>query len=90
MDAKQRMLHYSRTVHICSVTRDKGSGSVRVDRNREPTFDYTLSDYDEETMMIGVDQALRVLVAAGATQIGTHQFDGECFCVQGEGLEKPP
>ncbi|CAM6009458.1 unnamed protein product [Sphagnum balticum] len=83
MDAKQRMLHYSRTVHICSVTRDKGSGSVRVDRNREPTFDYTLSDYDEETMMIGVDQALRVLVAAGATQIGTHQFDGECFCVQG-------
>jgi long-chain-alcohol oxidase len=61
-----------------------------VDRNREPIFDYTLSDYDEETMMIGVDQALRVLVAAGAIQIGTHQFDGECFCVQGKGLEKPP
>jgi long-chain-alcohol oxidase len=87
-DAKERMLHYSRTVHICVVTRDKGSGRVGVDRNQHPTFEYSLLAYDEDSMMTGVDQALRVLVAAGATEIGTHQFDGERFKVQGKkGLE---
>jgi hypothetical protein len=59
-----------------------------VDRNQHPTFEYSLLAYDEDSMMTGVDQALRVLVAAGATEIGTHQFDGERFKVQGKkGLE---
>jgi long-chain-alcohol oxidase len=83
-DAKERMLHYSRTVHIGVVTRDKGSGKVGVDRNQHPTFEYSLLAYDEDSMMTGVDQALRILVAAGAIEIGTHQFDGERFKVQGK------
>lgn len=77
------MLRHSRTSHITIVTRDKGSGSVRIDKNGLPIINYKISAYDEESMMAGMVQSLRVLIAAGAVEVGTQQLTGERFKAQG-------
>lgn len=84
-DFKERMRRYSRTATLCMVTRDDQShGSVGVDSTGAPTFKYTLSAPDEDTVLVGLEQGLRVLIAAGAVEIGTHQQDGERFHAEGQ------
>nr|PNR46442.1 hypothetical protein PHYPA_013561 [Physcomitrium patens] len=82
-DFKERMRRFSRTVTLCAVTRDTSNGQVSVEADGKPKIDYTLNAVDEETILEGIEKGLRVLIAAGATEIGTHQQDGERFCVKG-------
>jgi long-chain-alcohol oxidase len=78
-DMKERMLRYGRTVHLFSLVRDRGSGTVHGERR----VAYHLNAADREDMREGLRRALRVLAAAGAAEIGTHRSDGQRFVCRG-------
>lgn len=78
-DMKERMLRYGRTVHLFSMVRDRGSGTVQGERR----VAYHLDATDRENMRDGMRRALRVLAAAGAAEIGTHRSDGQRFACGG-------
>lgn len=85
-DFKERMARFSRTVTLCVVTRDESTGQVRVAADGTPAITYTLNAADEATALEGIEKGLRVLIAAGATEVGTHQQDGERFSLKGANL----
>lgn len=85
-DSKARLLRHGRTSHITVVTRDKGSGTVTIDKQRDPVFNYSISAYDEESLVAGMVQSLRVFIAAGAVEVGTQQLDGERFNAESESI----
>ena len=56
---------------IIVLTRDKGEGTVTVDRDGEPVIDYVVSAYDRKHLLHGLRQAARVHFAAGANAINS-------------------
>src|SRR5205807_8303454 len=56
---------------IIVLTRDKGEGTVTVDRDGEPVINYVVSVYDRNHLLHGLRQAARIHFAAGAKAINS-------------------
>jgi choline dehydrogenase-like flavoprotein len=68
---KTIMQRLSHIANIIIITRDREGGRVTLDRQGKPVLHYTLSPFDGAHLMRGIEEALRVHRAAGATEISS-------------------
>jgi choline dehydrogenase-like flavoprotein len=68
---RDQVLRVANIATFIILTRDKGEGTITIDRDGEPVIDYVVSVYDRNHLMHGVRQAARIHFAAGATSIVT-------------------
>lgn len=83
LNYKDRMHHFSRTVHVFALARDRGSGTVGYSRSGR-TLQYPLHSLDHQSLVDGGEAALRVLIAAGASEVGTHHRYGDHLVITQE------
>lgn len=70
---REQMLQTANVATFIILTRDKGEGSVTLDRFGEPVIDYVVSVYDRQHLKHGLRHAARAHFAAGANAVITLQ-----------------
>lgn len=72
---KESMLNARRLSSFIVLTRDRGSGEVRLDKHGNPRLYYPLAQCDRENMMDGLETAVRAMAAAGVDDISTTNLE---------------
>lgn len=80
---KESMVKYSRTCSLIVLLRDSGGGTVGTKSDGSLNIRYKLRSDDATRARAGVEKALRVLVASGAAEVGSHHQQLESFKVNG-------
>ncbi|HEY6540465.1 MAG TPA: GMC family oxidoreductase N-terminal domain-containing protein [Ktedonobacteraceae bacterium] len=70
-DYREQMTHAANIATFIILTRDRGEGTITLDRFGEPVIDYVVSVYDRKHLKHGLRHAARIHFAAGATSIVT-------------------
>ncbi|KAI8584284.1 hypothetical protein K450DRAFT_168598 [Umbelopsis ramanniana AG] len=79
-DYKRHVLRYRNISPVLILSRDKDSeGTVTYDDNNNVIVDYNVTARDKKSILIGVEKALDVLVAAGAEELFTVQSGVDNF-----------
>src|SRR2546421_6081169 len=68
---REQMAQAASLASIVVLTRDKGEGTVTLDRAGEPIVDYVVSVYDRKHLLHGLRQAARIHFAAGAKAVAS-------------------
>ncbi|GHO68544.1 GMC oxidoreductase [Ktedonobacter sp. SOSP1-52] len=68
---REQMAQAAHIATMIVLSRDKGEGSVTLDRHGEPIINYVVSVYDRKHLMHGLRQSARVHFAAGAREVVT-------------------
>ena len=68
---RDQMLQLANIATFIVLTRDKGEGSITLDKYGEPVIDYVVSVYDRQHLRHGLRMAARAHFAAGATAVTT-------------------
>jgi choline dehydrogenase-like flavoprotein len=68
-DYRERMAQAAHLATIIVLTRDRGEGTVTLDRTGEPVVDYVTSVFDRRHLLHGMRQAARIHFAAGAKEV---------------------
>ncbi|KAG0170462.1 hypothetical protein DFQ28_002085 [Apophysomyces sp. BC1034] len=77
---KDFMLRYRKCAPILTLVRDKDSvASVRYDENDNFALNFSLSNFDRQSLVTGTEKSLNILVAAGAREVQTSQYGVEPF-----------
>ncbi|GCE22484.1 GMC family oxidoreductase N-terminal domain-containing protein [Dictyobacter kobayashii] len=66
---RESMSYSAYLATIIILTRDKGEGTVTLDRHGEPVINYVTSVFDRQHLLHGLRQAARVHFAAGANEV---------------------
>lgn len=84
---KELMLRHKHIFTLLNVVRDKDStGTIKFDKNSDPAdeertvvYNYNLSKHDEESVVIGVEKTMNILVSSGARELYSSQANVEPF-----------
>jgi choline dehydrogenase-like flavoprotein len=81
-DHKRLMTQYDHCASFIVLCRDRNStGKVFIDKEGHPRVDFSLSPYDAESILQGVEAGINIMIAAGAQEIITLQTGVPTFKV---------
>ncbi|PJF21955.1 MAG: hypothetical protein CUN56_08470 [Phototrophicales bacterium] len=78
LDARQYKRAIQRLPNMANIiilTRDRDSGRITLDKHGQPHIHYRLSHYDAKHLMLGMKEALKIHIAAGALEVSTPHND---------------
>ncbi|KAK1355792.1 Long-chain-alcohol oxidase [Heracleum sosnowskyi] len=78
-DMKNSMARYARTAVLFSLVRDQSSGEVK----SEGRISYDINKHDEENLKHGLRRVMRIMIEAGAVEVGTFRNDGQRMKCEG-------
>ncbi|KAM0791311.1 hypothetical protein ACM66B_005783 [Microbotryomycetes sp. NB124-2] len=78
-DHKKIQVQFGNSFTIIAIARDRGSGSIILDKNGVARVDYTLDTYDGQSLLRGIVAGAEMHLVAGAKRISSPQYPVEDY-----------
>jgi choline dehydrogenase-like flavoprotein len=85
---KNDMLNIAHFAPFIALVRDKYTGRIVLDKQNQPIIQYNLHNYDKNHLVRGLEEAVKLHVAAGATEIITPHTQALRFNPATDSLKK--